>query len=425
MSEFRASLRVTDLDEYGLPAEPPPLPAPPQPGVGRMSRRGLVTAAGGLALGGMAALSGLLADSPVRWLAQTQSAAGQPPMYDCPSWGAREPSSPVTVLNKRPEKILVHHTATANSDQVAAADLGILARSIQNFHMDTNGWLDTGQNFTINRGGLIAEGRHRSLRTLLAGDSFVEGAHCTNQNDSSIGIENQGTYTEVQPPAALFNTLILLCAYGCRQYGLKATELYGHRDYWDTACPGDKLYSLLPTLRAQVARLLGQSPGQTPDRSTGPPTPADPSSPSSPSDPDKRALTGQSQLAAYNPPRWPLLRIADRGPAVLAAQYLMRASGIPNVPVDGQFGRAMADGVREFQRRHAMEQSGMIGGGSWPMLAVPVRAGTGGDRELAVRALLRGPSHQLVSAGGSRSARLPDTVRAATWQRLLTAATTG
>jgi hypothetical protein len=62
------------------------------------------------------------------------------------------------------------------------------------------------------------------------------------------------------------------------------------------------------------------------------------------------------------------------------------------VPTDGQFGRAMADGVYEFQRRHHLPVTGMIGGGSWPLLAVPVKAGQGGNAELAVQVLTRARS---------------------------------
>ncbi|WP_051342054.1 peptidoglycan recognition protein family protein [Pseudonocardia spinosispora] len=396
MSEsYRASLRVTELDEYGLPVEPEPLPPEPPPGFGRMSRRGLITLAGGLALGGSAVLPGMFAAQPVNRLADGQQVAGQPAIYDCESWGARKPSSPVKELDDKPSKIIVHHTATTNSNDVTVPDLGILARSIQTFHMKTNGWIDTGQHFTINRGGLIAEGRHRSLETLLEGDKFIEGAHCVNQNESSIGIENQGTYTQINPPVGQFTTLRNLCVFICKQYGLTASDLYGHRDFWDTACPGDKFYALLPTLRSQVGQLLGEKPGSGKDR-------------------------GGDQLAstAYHQPSWPLLRIADKGSTVLAAQHLLRGAGVTSVPADGEFGRATADGVMAFQRQHGMAANGMIGGGSWPLLAVPVRIGQGGERDAAVHAL---------TSGGKRTwpgARLPSTITATEWKQLLSSAAT-
>jgi peptidoglycan hydrolase-like protein with peptidoglycan-binding domain len=405
MSESRrAPYRVTGLDEFGLPAEPPPLPPPPPPGVAALSRRGLITALGGLTLGASALVPGLFASDRIRELA-SQQLTGEPPIYDCASWGAREPTSPVTVLNAKPSRILVHHTATANVTDYSAAALGQLARSIQAFHMKDRGWLDTGQNFTISRGGYIAEGRHESLQTLLSGAQFVEGAQCPNQNDSSIGIENEGTYTAVQPPAVLFSALTALCAFACRQYGLAPTQLFGHRDYWDTECPGDRLYALLPALRSRVAQAMGaMSSGHTPGQQVPPGSLAPPN------------LGRLASARRYNLPSWPLLRVDDRGGAVLAAQYLLRGAGVPGVHVNGQFDRYMVDAVYVFQRRHHLPVTGMIGGGSWPLLAVPVRAGHGGDAELAVHSLTTSPS-----ARGFLS-RVPTTVTRTTWQRLLTAA---
>jgi hypothetical protein len=60
-----------------------------------------------------------------------------------------------------------------------------------------------------------------------------------------------------------------------------------------------------------------------------------------------------------------------------------------------------------------MEQTGMIAGGSWPLLAVPVKRGQGGEGEAAVNALL--------AAQPSRAWQptIPDTVEGVTWQRLL------
>ena len=86
------------------------------------------------------------------------------------------------------------------------------------------------------------------------------------------------------------------------------------------------------------------------------------------------------------PSRWPLLRVADKGVPVQAAQHLLRASGTP-APVHGQFDRDTADAVRSFQRRHGIEVTGMIGGESWPLLARPVRVGQDGDAGRAVRLL--------------------------------------
>jgi hypothetical protein len=130
---------------------------------------------------------------------------------------------------------------------------------IQNSHIDRRGWIDTGQNFTVSRGGFVLEGRHRSLEVLRAGKRHVEGTHCVGQNTVALGIENEGTYTTAMPPAELWDSLRGLCAYICGQYGIAPTEIFGHRDFNNTACPGDVLYGMLPRLRSEVGDVLGQS----------------------------------------------------------------------------------------------------------------------------------------------------------------------
>ena len=209
----------------------------------RAVMRGAVLLGTGAAVGGFSVLP-------------ASASVAVPTIASCATWGARPPADPLTLLTTNPDKILVHHTATANSTDLSQAHAYALARSIQNSHMDTNGWSDTGQHFTISRGGYVMEGRHNSLAKLTAGSGMVVGAHCPGQNDKAIGIENEGLYSTVSPPAALYNRLVDMCAYICEQYGIGATKIYGHRDFLATECPGDVLYGMLPQLRSDVAAKL-------------------------------------------------------------------------------------------------------------------------------------------------------------------------
>ncbi|MFF4429370.1 peptidoglycan recognition family protein [Streptomyces sp. NPDC001513] len=193
---------------------------------------------------------------PLATATPAHSAAG-PNIIGCVTWGARPPSEPVVVLANRPERIIIHHTATANVTDYSRQRAYALARAIQTYHMDAQGWIDTGQHFTISRGAFILEGRHNSLNELHTGTRQVRAAHCIGQNTLSIGIENEGTYTSQAPPTAQYAMLADLCAHICDQYDLPATEIYGHRDFNATSCPGDRLYALLPTLRKDVATRLG------------------------------------------------------------------------------------------------------------------------------------------------------------------------
>src|SRR5262249_55342027 len=109
---------------------------------------------------------------------------GTPYFLNCNEWGARPPRPAITVLNHPPHYFIVHHTATANSGDLSQSHAISLARSIQNYHMDYNGWIDTGQHFTNSRGAWILEGRHRSIEMefLVNYDAHVLGTHVANYN---------------------------------------------------------------------------------------------------------------------------------------------------------------------------------------------------------------------------------------------------
>lgn len=179
-----------------------------------------------------------------------------PDIMSCDDWGARSPNGELTQLDNNPDKILVHHTESPNVDDTSKEAAIKIARDIQSWHMDGNDWSDSGQHFTISRGGYVLEGRHTSLEHLTDGSGMVQGAHAPGQNTSAIGIENQGTYFEVEPPEVLWASLVNFCAYICQQYSIPATEIYGHRDYVDTDCPGDVLYGKIPALREEVQQVL-------------------------------------------------------------------------------------------------------------------------------------------------------------------------
>ncbi|MEU0523472.1 peptidoglycan recognition protein family protein [Streptomyces niveus] len=187
-----------------------------------------------------------------------RAARGVEPDIDTTAqWNARPPRSPVSVLNKRPAKIVVHHTVSANTSVLSRAQAHTHAHWVQDLHMDDNGWLDSGYHFVVSRGGWITEGRHRSLSTLRGGGSFVLASHTSGQNEQAIGIANEGAYHDgAQPPSAQWEVLVTLCAYVCGQYGIAPTQIYGHKDFGTTLCPG-VIHDKLPQLRGEFAASMG------------------------------------------------------------------------------------------------------------------------------------------------------------------------
>lgn len=269
-----------------------------------------------------------------------------PTVSSTTAWKAQPPREAITLLASRPTRVIVHHTATANVIDLSQAQGYSLVRSIQQAHFD-RGWIDSGQHFTVSRGGYVMEGRHRSLEAAQGGTQHVRGAHCEGFNDVSVGIENEGTYTSTTPPSGQYDALVRLCAWLCGQYGIPATELYGHRDFLNTACPGDALYAKLPQLRRDVAARLGVSVRV-----------------------------------------WPTTRSGQSGERVRSGQYLLRARG-QNVTVDGAYGSGTGTAVSAFQSGAGLTPDGVVGSATWERLILTVRQGDSGDAVRAVQSQLR------------------------------------
>ncbi|NNG21183.1 N-acetylmuramoyl-L-alanine amidase [Naumannella sp. ID2617S] len=260
--------------------------------------------------------------------------------------------------------MVIHHTAGPNSADTSQAHAFSVARSIQSDHM-SKGWGDSGQQFTISRGGVIMEARHGSLAAAIGGKTFIEGIHAPGSNRTGIGIENEGTYTSQLPPAAQRKALVQFVAWLCQQYKIPVSHIIGHRESHGsrTACPGDQFYADLPRLRAEVARAMG---------SIQPPPPPPPATDS-----------------------WPVLKQGSTGLAVRVAQQLLRHHRA-SIEVDGSFGPATRAAVIAFQRGNGLAADGVVGPATWPRLAVTVRQGATGDLARAVQLAL--------NAGGAKIA---------------------
>lgn len=233
----------------------------------------MALAAGGtLTVAGADLVFGAIGSPEAAAAAETARAVpSEPRIYSRGEWGAAPVRRPATLVPRNPDRIVIHHTASPNSADYSLQHAFALSRAIQGFHMRRRGWDDTGQHFTISRGGFILEGRNRTLAVIrahrqvagLAGTAvirdrgFAMGAHTRHHNDHTIGIECEGTYARTRIPLALWGSLSRLCAWLCGVYGLDpARAIIGHRDLNQTGCPGGVLYASLPALRRNVVALL-------------------------------------------------------------------------------------------------------------------------------------------------------------------------
>lgn len=196
-----------------------------------------------------------------------ESTVTQPPITTRAQWGADESKvEEPSYYHDGVQAVFVHHTTDANG--YSCAQSPAIMRSIMAFHIDGNGWNDIGYNFVVDKCGTIFEGRSGGI------DLPVYGAHTYGFNGYSTGVAVIGGFhlEDGHPSARINQAIARLAAYKLGQYGgdpegtvtLEAqgdTGVYdkgdmatlhtvsGHRDGYNTACPGESLYEQLPAIR--------------------------------------------------------------------------------------------------------------------------------------------------------------------------------
>ena len=96
--------------------------------------------------------------------------------------------------------IFIHHSVTPEC--FTFDDCAAEMRSMQNYHMDSNGWCDIGYSFAIGGDGEVCEGR---------GWNHV-GAHTYGFNDVGYGVDFIGDFTDHDPSQAAQDTYQILAA---------------------------------------------------------------------------------------------------------------------------------------------------------------------------------------------------------------------
>lgn len=165
------------------------------------------------------------------------------------------------------ERIVIHHSATANNDQIPAV---ARIQSIYRFQAVTQGWGDIGYNYIIDQNGKIYEGRY--------GGNGARGAHVFRDSDKdnfnygSVGIVLLGTFTNQDASPQMYASLERLVGWLAATNNLdplavKTSSIWnfnskgftdtflghtvlGHKDIENTQCPG---MINLDTIRQQAA----------------------------------------------------------------------------------------------------------------------------------------------------------------------------
>ena len=205
--------------------------------------------------------------------APARAAAAAPVIVTRAEWGADESLRNAAPSYSPVKMAFVHHTATGNL--YSRTDAPALVRGIYAYHTRSLHWNDIAYNFLVDRFGTIYEGRYGGVTR------GVVGAHVLGFNTGSTGVSVIGTFTDEAPPAEAVASLERLLAWKLSIHGLDpagtaalvsgakdkyakgATATFpviaGHREANFTECPGEVLYGLLPSVRANVARYVGSA----------------------------------------------------------------------------------------------------------------------------------------------------------------------
>lgn len=240
-------------------------------------------------------------------------------------WGAApakaEPADMPTANGVKVHWIGGPYTTPSDHSQCSAE-----VRSIQQEHLNnpTQGWVDIAYNFVVCQHGYVFEGRG------LRKESGANGDQPLNKADYAV-CAIQGTNENAQDAlkSGLRDAIEYLQANGA------GSEILGHRDGYNTDCPGDELYGWV---HAGAPR-----PGQ-PAIPTPAPTPA----------------------PAPSGPAWPGVYLKNYTEDGAARQWQQRMADRGwSITVDGKYGPKSAAVCLAFQKEKGLQADGIVGPDTW------------------------------------------------------------
>lgn len=230
-------------------------------------------------------------------------------------WGARPPRSRVV------GNLSAATTGHWNGPKVVVSGRTVwdhsvcprLVRGIQNFHMDSRGWVDIAYNFIVCPHGFIFEGR---------GFNVCNAANGTNSGNKTshavMWLSGQNNPFTEQEKLGFVGAVKLISENTAAPY-----KAVGHRDHKSTDCPGDERYGWI-----------------------------------------------KHGFAENIPPKiqHPTIRLGDRGQAVSDLQRIIRDKAGGDIVVDGVFGPKTHLRVLDLQRLFGLVQDGIVGPKTWLVL---------------------------------------------------------
>lgn len=190
-------------------------------------------------------------------------------------WGADESQMTWPLEYAKVQKIIIHHTASSTlvPDTDGSGEYTSMVNNMYRYFYQSKEWTDSdgtkytgygdmGYNYVIDPSGNIYEGR--------AGGNGVVGGHSIGFNTGSVGISVIGNYqdgsagqTNTALSPAVQTSLAKLVGWIVANngmdlnstgnfYGKNIDGMVGHKDVYNTSCPGNIIYDRLSEIQADA-----------------------------------------------------------------------------------------------------------------------------------------------------------------------------
>lgn len=154
-------------------------------------------------------------------------------------WGARRPRGTPPLAPEAVEFLVVHYSAADADEQALHRNCAGRVRGIQNYHMDHNGWADIAYHWLVCKHGYVFRGR--GWRTMGA------ATYGANSRTVAVCFLGDDTAGRDDVTAAGRDAIATLWEFVQRN-APNVQGVRGHRDFYNTACPGDELYRYVQRL---------------------------------------------------------------------------------------------------------------------------------------------------------------------------------
>lgn len=164
-------------------------------------------------------------------------------------WHAKEPVAKMAA--HEPKFITIHHTGVKQNHQKTLKDK---LRSLQAFSQREDvlaggkkkpAWPDVPYHFYIGDTGEVAEGR---------AIGFVGDTNTAYDPTGHILVTLEGNFEEEEPTPAQLESARQLVSWLAQKYQVPLENIKTHKDYAQTACPGEKLYDRMAEIRGAVKK---------------------------------------------------------------------------------------------------------------------------------------------------------------------------